>query len=131
MRMQQRIAGAAGAVVEADRQQPVAVHVLVAAMAAAGADVLLQIAERLFGRLVVRVQHLGGDLGVSQAVQQRHTLGRPQHQIERRHPMLAMRPSQQLPSVGVAAVEHPHERLGAGDALLAERGRAAAEPSAW
>ncbi len=99
-------------------------------MAASRADVVLQVAERLLGRLVVGVQHLGGDLGVAQAVQQRHALGRPQHHIERRHPMVAMRPAQQLSGVGVAAVEHPHERLGTGDALLAQGSGAAAEPAA-
>jgi hypothetical protein len=35
------------------------------------------------------------------------------------------------PVSGVPAVEHPHERLGGGGALLAERGSAPAEPAAW
>src|SRR6266568_1861849 len=65
-------------------------------MAASRADVVLQVAERLLGRLVVGVQHLGGDLGIAQAVQQRHALGRPQHHIERRHPMVAVRAAEQL-----------------------------------
>ena len=117
--------------VEADRQQPVAVHVLMAAMTTPRADVLLQIRQRLLGRLVMRVQHLGGDLRIAQPIQEGDALGRPQHQIERRHPMVAVRAAQQLAGVGVAAVEHPHERLGAGDALLAERLGAAAEPAAW
>jgi hypothetical protein len=41
-----------------------------------------------------------------------------------------VRPAEQLTGVGVAAVEHPHERLGGGGALLAERGGALAEPAA-
>ncbi len=106
--------------VEADRQQPVALYVLVAAVAAARADMLLQVAKRLLGRLVVCVQHLGGDLGIAQAVQQRHALGGPQHQVKRWHAALAVRPAEELAGVGVAAVEHPHERLGAGNAALAQ-----------
>jgi hypothetical protein len=39
--------------------------------------------------------------------------------------------AEQFPGVGVAAMEHPHERLGAGDAALAQRLGAATEPAAW
>jgi hypothetical protein len=131
MGMQQRIARPRGAVVEPDRQQPVAVHVFVAAMPAARADVVLQVRQRLRGRLVVGLQHVTGDLGVSEAVQQRHALGRPQHQIECRNAMFAVGAAKELAGVGVAAVEHPHERLGGRDAALAERLGAAAEPAAW
>ncbi len=129
--VQQRIACPRGPMVEPDRQQAVAGHMVAASMAAAGADVLLEVAERFGGRLVVGVQHMGGDLGVAQAVQQRHALGRPQHHIEGRYAPLAVAAAKQLACLGVAAVEHPHERLGTGGAFLAERLGPPAEPAAW
>jgi hypothetical protein len=66
--VQQRVARPRGPVIEADRQQPVALDAFVAAMTASRADVLLQIAERLLGRLMVRLQYLRGDLRITQAV---------------------------------------------------------------
>jgi hypothetical protein len=95
------------------------------------ADMVLEIGQGFGGRLVVGGQDLGGDLRIAEAIEERDALGWPQHHIERRDAPVAMRSAEQLASVGVAAVEHPDERLGAGDAFLVEGLGAAAEPAAW
>jgi hypothetical protein len=128
--VQQRVARPRRAVVKPDRDQPPTRDVVAAAMAASGADMFFQVAERLGGRLLVRGQHLGGDVGVAQAVQQRHALGRAEDHVEGGHAAVAVRAAEQLAGVGVAAVEDAHERLGGGGAVLAERGGALAEPAA-
>jgi hypothetical protein len=127
--VQQRVARPRRAVVEPDRDQLATSDMVVPAMAAAGADVRLEIAERLLGRLLVGVQHTG-DLGVAQAVQQRHALGRAEHHIEGRHAPVTVGAAEQGAGVGVAAMEHVYERLGGGGAVLAKRGGALAEPAA-
>ncbi len=117
--------------VEPDRQQAIAGDVLAAAMAAPCADVLLQVAQGLGGRLLVGLEHLGGGPSIPQPIQQRHALGRPPHHVKGGHAPLAVGAAKQLPGVGVATVEDVDEPLGGRRPLLAERRGAAAEPAAW
>jgi hypothetical protein len=64
-------------VVEADRQQPLSGHVLDTAMAAAGTDVFVQVADRFGQPGVVGGQYRPAGRRVTEAVQNRHALGRP------------------------------------------------------
>ena len=80
---------------------------------------------------MVGVQHLRGDLRIAEPIRQRHALGRSQHQIKRRHAMVAVRPAEELAGVRMAAVEDAHERLGTSDPIVAKRGSATAKPPAW
>jgi hypothetical protein len=75
--MQQRVAVSGGPVVEADREQPLAGHVLVSAMAAAGAQVLVQIGHRLGQPTMMGLEHRPAGGWVTEAVEDRHALGRP------------------------------------------------------
>ncbi len=106
MGVQQRIALARGPVVEPDRQHPLAGHVLDTAMATAGAQMLVQVAERLGQPGVMGGQHGPADCWVTQAVEDRDTFGRPQDHIERGHGVAAMRPAEQLTSCRVPTFEH-------------------------
>jgi hypothetical protein len=106
MGVQQRIALAGRAVVEPDRQQSLAGHVLDTTMAAAGAQVLIQVAHRLSDTDVMGRKHRPSGGWVAQAVQDRHALGRPQHHIKGRHGGAAMGTAEQLAGRGVATFEH-------------------------
>jgi hypothetical protein len=113
MGVQQRIAFSGGPVVEPDRQQPPAGHVLDAAVAAAGSQVLVQVADGLGQPGVVGGQHRPAGGRVTQAVEDRHALGRPQHHIKARHGVATVGAAEQLAGVGVAALEHlPEARRG-------------------
>jgi hypothetical protein len=57
MGVEQRVVVSGGPVVEPDRQQPLSGHVLVSAMATAGAQVLVQVAGRLGQAGVMGGQH--------------------------------------------------------------------------
>jgi hypothetical protein len=106
MGMQQRIALPGRPMVEPDRQQPLAGHVLDTAMAAAGAQVLVQVADRLADTGVMRRQDRPASGRVTQAVEDRDALGRPQDHIKAWHGVAAMRAAEQLPGRGVSALEH-------------------------
>jgi hypothetical protein len=93
-------------VVEPDRQQSLSGHVLDTTMAAAGAQVLIQVAHRLSDTDVMGRKHRPSGGWVAQAVQDRHALGRPQDQIKGGHGVAAMGAAEQLASGGVAALEH-------------------------
>jgi len=59
--VQQRIAFSGGPVVEPDGQQPLSGHVLVSGVAAAGPQVLVQVADRLGQSGVMRTEHHPSD----------------------------------------------------------------------
>jgi hypothetical protein len=63
--------------VEADRQQPLTLDMLHAAVAAAGAQVLVKIGDRLGQPSVMGGQHGPSGGRVAQAVEDRYALGRP------------------------------------------------------
>jgi hypothetical protein len=69
MGMQQRIAFSGGPVVEADRQHPLSGHMLDTAMAAAGPQVLVQVADRFGQPGVVGGQHGSAGGRITQAVE--------------------------------------------------------------
>jgi hypothetical protein len=78
-------------------------------VAAAGADVLVQVGHRLGDAGVVGGQHRPAYLRVSQAVEDGDALRGPQHHIERRDRVAAVGAAEELAGVGVAALEHPPE----------------------
>ena len=84
MGVQQRVALSGRPVVEPDRQQPLSGHVLDTAMAAAGPQVLVQVADRLGQPGVMGGQHRPAGGRVAEAVEDRDALGRPQHHVEGR-----------------------------------------------
>jgi hypothetical protein len=72
-------------VVEADRQQPLAGHVLDTAMSAPCAHMLVQVGHRLGQPRVMGGQHDSSGGRVTQGVEDRDALGRPQDHIEGGH----------------------------------------------
>jgi hypothetical protein len=106
MGMQQRVTFSGRPVVDADRQQPLSGHVLDTAVAAAGPKELVQVGDRLGQPGVVGGQHPSPGGRVTQAVQDRHALGRPQDYIKARHGVATVWAAEQLPGRGVAALEH-------------------------
>jgi hypothetical protein len=117
-------------VVEPDRQQSLSGHVLDTTMAAAGAQVLIQVAHRLSDTDVMGRKHRPSGGWVAQAVQDRHALGRPQHHIKGRHGVAAMGTAEQLAGRGVAALEHGLEPGHRCFALQAQAPGAGAIPAA-
>jgi hypothetical protein len=109
MGVQQRIAFSGRPVVEPDRQHSLSGHMLDTAMAAAGAQVSVQVADRLGQSGVMGRQHGSSGGRVSQAVEERDALGRAQDHVERRHRIPTMRAAEELASGRVAAFEHPLE----------------------
>jgi hypothetical protein len=118
-------------VVEADRQDPPAGHVLDPAMAAAGPKVLVQVADRLGQPDVMGGQDSSSGGRIPQAVEDRDALGRPQDHIKGGHGIAALRSAQQLPCRGVAALEHGLEPGHRCFALQPECCGAGAIPAAW
>jgi hypothetical protein len=104
--MQQRITFSGCPVVKADPQQPLAGHMLDTTMAAAGPQVLVQIADRLSHASVVGGQHGSSGGRVTEAVEDGDALGRPQDHVKGGHGIAAMRAAEQLPRRRVAALEH-------------------------
>jgi hypothetical protein len=104
--VQQRVAFSGRPVVEADRQKPLSGHVLVSGVAATGAQVSVQVGDRLGKAGMMRSEDGPAGGRVAQPVEDRHALGRPQHHIKGRHRVAAMRAPQQLAGGGVAALEH-------------------------
>jgi hypothetical protein len=100
-------------------------------VATPGAKLPVQVGDRLGQPGVVGGQRRPPSRRIPQAVQQRHALGRPEDHVEGGYRVAAVRPSEQLAGLGVAALEDPLERLGAGLAVLAEAGGAGAVPPAW
>jgi hypothetical protein len=131
MGVQQRIALPGRPVVKPDRQQALSGHVLDTAMATAGPQVLVQIADRLRQPSMMRCQHGPAGGRIAQAVQDRDAFGRPQHHVEGRHGVAAVRAAEQLPRRGIAALEHGLESRRRCFALQPQRGGAGAVPAAW
>jgi hypothetical protein len=96
-------------VVEPNREQPASGHVLDTAMAASGAQVSVQVGDRFGQPGVMGGQHRLSGGRVAEAVEDRHALGRPQHQVEAWHGVAAMGAAEQLAGDGVAALKHPLE----------------------
>jgi hypothetical protein len=69
MSVQQRVTFAAGAVVEPDRQQPLSVHMLMSAMAAAGPEVVVQVGGGFGHADVVGGQHRPAGRRIPEAVE--------------------------------------------------------------
>jgi hypothetical protein len=92
--------------VEADRQHPLAGHVLYTAMTAAGAQVSVQVGDRLGQPSMMGSQDRPAGRRVPQAVEDRDALGRPQDHIKGRDGVAAMRATEQLPRRRVPTFEH-------------------------
>jgi len=118
-------------VVEADRQQPLSGHVLVSAVAAAGAQVLVQVGNGLGQPGMVGGQHRPAGGWITEAVEDRHALGRPQDHVEGRDGVAAMGAAEQLTSGEVAAFEHGLKPSHRCFAMQAERAGGGAVPAAW
>jgi hypothetical protein len=131
MGVQQRITLAAGAMVEADGQHSLAGHVLDTAVAAAGAQVLVQVGDRLGQPGVMGLEHGPAGGRVTQAVEDRDALCRAQDDVEGGDGVAAVWPAEQLTSCGVAAVEHGLEPGWRCFALQPQAGGAGAVPPAW
>jgi hypothetical protein len=106
VRMEQGVAFSGRPVVEPDRQHSLAGHVLDTAVTPAGPQVLVQVADRLGQASVMGGQHGSSGGWITETVEDRDTLGRPQHHIKGRHRVAAMRAAQQLTRRGVPALEH-------------------------
>jgi hypothetical protein len=131
MGVQQRITLPGGPVVEPDRQHPLSGHMLDTAMSAASAQVLVQVADRLGQPSMMRRQDRPSGGRVTQAVEDRDALGRPQDHIKGRDSIAAMRPAEELAGHGVAALEHRLEPGHGCFALQAKGGGAGAVPAPW
>jgi hypothetical protein len=116
--------------VEPDRQQPLAGHVLDTAMAAAGPQMVVHVGHRLGQPSMMGGQHGSAGRRVTQAVEDRDALGRPQHHVEGGHSVLTVGAAQELPSRRVAALEHGLEPGHRCFALQPERAGAGAVPPA-
>jgi hypothetical protein len=131
MGVRQRVTLPRCAVVKADRQQPSSGHVLDTAVTAAGAQVLVQVHDRLGQPGMMGGQHGSSGGRVTQAVQDRDALGRPQHHVEGGHGVPAMGTTEQLPSGGITALKHPPEARRRCFALQPQAAGAGAVPAAW
>jgi len=106
MGVQQGVTFSGCPVVEPDGQHPVSGHVLDTAVATTGAQVLVQVADRLSEPGVMGGQHRPSSGWVTKAVEDRDALGRPQDHVKGRHRVAAMRAAQEFAGAGVAALEH-------------------------
>jgi hypothetical protein len=129
--VQQRVAFSGRPVVKPHRQHSLSGHVLDTAMAAAGPQVFVQVADRLGQPDMMRLEHRSAGGRITQAVEDRHALGRPQHHVEGGDGVAAMLAAQQLACGGIAALEHglkPRRRC---FALQPQTAGAGAVPPAW
>jgi hypothetical protein len=117
--------------VEPNGQQSQSGHMLDTAVSTTRAQVLVQVADRLDQPSMMGRQHRPPGRRITQAVQDRDTLGRPQDHIERRHRVAAMRAAQQFASGRVPALEHGLEPSHRCFALQPKGGGAGAVPPAW
>ena len=93
--------------------------------------VSVQVGDRLGHAGMVGGQHRPAGGRVTQAVEDRDALGRPQDHVERGHGVAAMGAAQQLARRGVAALEHGLEPGRRCFALQPQAGGAGAVPPAW
>jgi hypothetical protein len=131
MGVQQRITLAGGPVVEADRQHPLSGHVLDTAMSATGAQVLVQVGDRLGQPSMMRREYCLSGSWITEAVEDGDALGWPQDHVEGGDGVAAVGAAQQVPGRGAAAFEHGLEPGRRCFALQPEGGRAGAVPAAW
>jgi hypothetical protein len=89
--VQQRITLSGRPMVEPHRKHPLAGHVLDTAMAAASPKVSVQVGDRLSQPSMMGGQHGAAGDRVTEAVQDRDALGRPQDHVERGDGVAAMR----------------------------------------
>jgi hypothetical protein len=129
--VQQGIALPGRPVVKADRQQPLSGHVLDTTMSAASPQVLVQVGDRLAQPGMVGGQYRPSGRRVTQAIQDRHALGRPQDHVEGGHGVAAVGAAKQLARCRVAALEHLPEARRRCFALQSQAGGAGAVPPAW
>jgi hypothetical protein len=118
-------------VVEPDGQQALSGHVLDTTVATAGPNVFVQVADRLGQTGVMGLEDGSAGGWVTQAVEDRDALGRPQDHIKGRDSIAAMRPAEELAGHGVAALEHGLEPGRRCFALQAQGRGAGAGPPAW
>jgi hypothetical protein len=100
MGVQQRVTFSGRPVVEPDPHQPLSGHTLDTAVAAAGPQVLIQVADRLGQPGMMGSQHRPAGRRVTQAVEDRDALGRPQHHIKAWPGVAAMGRPSSSPVVG-------------------------------
>src|SRR6266545_2779048 len=125
--VQQRIPRPAGAVDKPGRQQPRPANMLGAVVAAAGADLAVEVGDRLADRVLVGGQDRRAGLLVAQPGQHRDALGGTKHQVPRGHRVGAGWTAELLAGLGVAPGEQVLERLRRAGAFKTERGGAAAK----
>jgi hypothetical protein len=104
--MQQRVALSGRPVVEPDGQHALSGHALDTTVTTASPHILIQVGDRLSQPDVVRLEHRPASGRITQAVEDRDALGRPQHHVEGGDGVAAMGAAQQLPRRRVAALEH-------------------------
>jgi hypothetical protein len=92
---------------------------------------LVQVADRLGQPGVMGGQHRPSDCRVTQAVEDRDALGRPQHHIKAGYGVAAMRAPQQLTRRRVPALEHGLELGHRCFALQPQAAGGGAVPPAW
>jgi hypothetical protein len=117
--------------IEPDRQQPLSGHMLDTGVAAAGSNVSVQVGDRLADTGVMSREHRPAGGRITQAVEDRHALGRAQHHVEGGHGPLAVGAAEELPGGGVAALEHPLEPRWRCFALQPQAAGPSAVPPAW
>ncbi len=98
-----------------------------AVVAAAGADLAVEVGDRLADRVLVGGQDRRAGLLVAQPVQHRDALGGTKHQVPRGHRVGAGWTAELLAGLGVAPGEQVLERLRRAGAFKTERGGAAAK----
>jgi hypothetical protein len=130
MGMHQRVAFSGRPVVEADRQHPLAGHMLDTAMTAAGPKVSVQVADRLGQPSMMGGQHRPAGRRITEAVEDRDALGRPQDHIKAWHGVATVEAAEELASCRVPALEHGLEPGHRCFALQAEGPGAGAVPPA-
>ena len=96
MSVQQRVAFSGCPVVEPDRQQPLAGHMLDTTVSAAGAQVAVQVGDRLGQPGMMGRQYRPAGRRVTEAVEDRDALGRAQDQVERWYGVVAVGAAEEL-----------------------------------
>jgi hypothetical protein len=92
---------------------------------------LVQISDRLIQPSVMPLEDRPAGGRVTQAVEDREALGRPQDHIKGGHGVAAMGTAEQLPSRGVAALKHGLEPGHRCFAIQPQTAGAGAIPPAW
>jgi hypothetical protein len=85
---------------------PLSGHVLDTTVATAGAQVSVQVGDRLGQPSMMGLEDRPAGGWVAQAVEDRHALGRPQDYVEGRDGVPAVGAAQQLAGCRVAALKH-------------------------